>query len=118
MKVMIAAAAMTLIASSASAAGMTTIRPSEAISQQGSLVTVEGVASVHKDGARSGMDVALTGSDNSRMNAFIPIQAQDLFPGLESYDGKTVDVTGVVLFDQGRPEIRVVRPNQLKLAAD
>ena len=115
MKIVIAALLLTPACASAYAAGA--IKPSEAASQEGSLVIVEGTADVHDDSGRPGVDITLTGSDNSHMTAFVPTQAKNLFPDLGSYSGKTVDVTGVVAFNSGRPVIRVMRANQLKLAS-
>jgi hypothetical protein len=116
MKTMIVAALLAASCATASYA-VGAIKPSQAAAQQGSLVIVEGTADVHDDSTRSGIDITLTGSDNSHLNAFIPTQDREQFPDLNSYNGKTVDVTGVVLFDGGKPEIRVLRPNQVKLAS-
>jgi len=112
MKTVLLTVVIAALASSASAA---TIRPSQALSAQGQLVIVEGTANIHDDTARAGKDVDVTAGD-SHLVAFIPLQSKDVFPALDSFNGKTVGVTGVVLFNSGRPEIRLMRANQLKLA--
>ena len=111
---LLTAATMVVIAGTCAQAG--TIKPSQALSNQGQLVIVEGTANVHTDAGRSGVDVELVGTDNSHMTAFIPQQSVNVFPALDTFDGKHVNVTGVVVFNGGKVEIRLMRANQLKLA--
>jgi opacity protein-like surface antigen len=112
--VLFTAAALIALAGSACAS---TIKPSQAAANEGQLVIVEGTATIHDDGAKSGKDVEIAGSDNSRMIAFIPMTSENEFPSADSLNGKLVDVSGVIQMDTGKPTIRLTRTSQLKLAA-
>ena len=101
------------IASSAYAAGA--LRPSQALAYRGQMALIEGTADIQSDSSR--INVKLTGSDNSHFTAFIPAANKDRFPALYAYNGKTVDVSGVVYFESGGPTIRLTQPNQIKLAS-
>ena len=113
MKTILVLAALTTCVSSAYAAN--TIPPSRARSSVGQLVIVEGKANIQDDASRAGTDVDVTGP-NGHMIAFIPVGDKNQFPALDSFEGKTVDVTGVVDMESSGPEIRITTPNQLKLA--
>jgi len=115
MRATFAIVTLAALVSSAYAAGA--LRPSQAMANQGQLVIIEGTADIQSDSSNAGVNVKLTGSDNSHLTAIIPVGAKNLFPALDSYNGKTVDVTGVVDFESGGPTIRLTQPNQIKLAS-
>jgi uncharacterized membrane protein YcgQ (UPF0703/DUF1980 family) len=103
------------LVSSAYAAGA--LRPSQALAYRGQLALIEGTADIQSDSSNSRINVKLTGSDNSHFTAFITERSKNRFPTLDTYNGKTVDVFGVVYFDSGRPTIELTQPNQIKLAS-
>src|ERR1700744_938926 len=81
-------AAGTFIGSGASAAAL---RPSQAMSRQGEVVVVEGIAHVQDNGG-----LRLADSGSGHLTITIPANMKDKMPDLASYDGKTVDVSGMV----------------------
>ena len=103
------------LVSSAYAAGA--LRPSQAMAYRGQLALVEGTADIQSDSSNSRINVKLTGTDNSHFTAFIPEGSKNRFPTLDTYNGKTVDVFGVVYFDSSGPTIELTQPNQIKLAS-
>ena len=100
-------AVVVLVAFASSAYAADALRPSQAMANQGQLVIIEGTADIQNDSSNSGINVKVTGSDNSHLTAFIPIGAESMFPTLDSYNGKIVDVTGVVDFEFGRTHDQV-----------
>lgn len=110
MRAFIAAA---LVAASSPALAAT-IGPTDAGKYVGQTVTVEGVASVYTPA--SGVTfVDLGGSGrNAPFTGFIPKAQTGKFPTVHSLSGKTVDVTGTVQMYQGKPEIVLTDPDQLK----
>ena len=101
---------------SAQAAVLAPISPKLALSNKGQCVIVEGKATIRKDPNRAGTDVDLDGEKSPFLGYIIPgDEAQ--FPGLSSYNGKIVDITGVVQFYQGRAEIKISSSKQIKSAS-
>jgi DNA/RNA endonuclease YhcR with UshA esterase domain len=92
------------------------ISPRQAAASQGQNVIVEGIATIHEDSARPGIDLVLTGRDNSRLTGFVPQESEAAMADLKNYDGKAVELTGVVQMTGGRPEIRITSPKQLAMA--
>jgi hypothetical protein len=91
-----------------------TISPSQARSNIGQCVTVEGRAAIHADELRAGIDVDM-GKDSFTFLGFIPNENLSEFPNLGSHAGKTVDITGVIQWYRGRPEIKMTSKQQLQL---
>ncbi|HVZ27214.1 MAG TPA: hypothetical protein VG798_01025 [Rhizomicrobium sp.] len=113
MKSLWIAAAIALAAGPAMADAMT---PARAMSHQGERVAVEGTAHVQQS---AGGDVEFVLSDNGKGHLVINVQNQaraDL-PDLTSFDGKVVNVVGVVDFGSHGAQITVERAAQLKLAS-
>lgn len=108
---------LTLAALVSSAYAVGALRPSQALAYRGQLALVEGTADIQSDSSNSRINVKLTGSDDSHFTAFIPEGSKNKFPALDVYNGKTVDVFGVVYFESGGPTIRLTQPNQIKLAS-
>lgn len=91
-----------------------TISPSQARSNIGQCITVEGRTAIHGDDLRPGIDVDM-GSDNFTFLGFIPNENLPEFPMLGSYEGKTVDITGVIQWYRGHAEIKMTSKQQLRL---
>ncbi len=108
---------ITLAALVSSAYGAGALRPSQAMAYRGQLALIEGTADIQSDSSNSRINVKLTGSDNSHFTAFIPEGNKSRFPTLDTFNGKTVDVFGVVYFDSSGPTIKLTQPNQIKLAS-
>jgi hypothetical protein len=89
------------------------VSPSVAASELGQKVTVEGIATIHEDPQQPGKDVDLTGKNNNRIVGFIPAWFEHNFSALGSYNGRVVDITGIVKHDSGRAQILVMSPDQL-----
>src|SRR5580698_337505 len=90
------------------------IHPSQAIIFEGQAVIVEGTAHI-QDGAAGGTAMELSGG-GGHLTVVIPEQVRTTLPDLASYEGKTVDVTGIVA--AGRwPQITISRASQLKVAS-
>jgi opacity protein-like surface antigen len=115
MKTTFIAVTLAALVSSAYAAGA--LRPSQAMAYRGQLALIEGIADIQSNSSNSRINVKLTGSDNSHFTAFIPEGNKNRFPTLDTYNGKTVDVFGVVYFESGGPTIMLTQPNQIKLAS-
>ena len=91
------------------------IHPSQAIIFEGQAVIVEGTAHI-QDGAAGGTAMELTGGGEGHLTVVIPEQLRTTLPDLASYEGKIVDVTGIVA--AGRwPQITISRASQLKVAS-
>jgi len=93
-----------------------TIMPSEALKHVGQNLTVEGVVSeVHHIRGKSEIFVALGGHyPKTVFRAAILGDDTARFPDVESLEGKTVMVTGKVELYQGRAEIVLHDPGQIK----
>jgi DNA/RNA endonuclease YhcR with UshA esterase domain len=93
-----------------------TIAPAEAKAHVGQSVTVEGVVSeVHH--AASGKVTFIDMGGHYPNNTFAGIIFSDdanKFPDVDSLGGKTVDITGTIKLYQGRPEIILNDPAQIK----
>ena len=116
MRVLTATFAVTLIASPA-LAQTPTITPPQAKDHVGEIVTVEGeVSEVHH--AASGKAIFLDMGGRYPNNPFAGvIFSRDAaqFPAVDSFTGKTVDITGRVKLYNGSPEIILNEPGQIKI---
>jgi hypothetical protein len=74
---------------------------------------VEGRASFAPSPGRLGTDMYLDNGDATFV-AYIPSEGS--LPDLHSLDGQTVDVTGVIAMDRGRPEILLSNPEMVMVA--
>ena len=109
MKFYLTAALLLMIAP----AMVATVRPTEAKDHVGQSVTVEGIASVHT--IASGMTFINLGGKgrNAPFTGVIFKDKASAFPNVQSYDGKTVDVTGTVKSYKGAAEIALDSPSQI-----
>jgi hypothetical protein len=80
------------------------ISPTQALSNIGLCMTVEGHATLSPAAGRLGVQLTLD-DGNTRLIGYIATPAS--FPDLNSLDGQTVDLTGVVQVDYGKPEIEM-----------
>ena len=87
---------------------MGAISPTQALSNVGLCMTVEGHATLSPAAGRLGMQLTLDDGVN-HLTGYIP--TPDSFPELSSLDGQTVDVTGVIQMDYGMPEIEMNQPD-------
>jgi hypothetical protein len=105
----IAASLLVLAAPVAAASNLPPITPFQAISNVGACMTVEGHASVAPDSIRPGMDIAM--GDPDQGNPFmIYVPNTGRLPDLNSLDGQTIDITGVIQMDRGKAEILLANP--------
>src|SRR4051812_20133391 len=92
------------------------IAPSAAIASVGKIVTVEGVASIYTPGRNTMTFVDLGGSGRSAPFSGVIFAADfSTFPNVAALNGKTVDISGTIQLYQGKPEIILTSPEQLKL---
>ena len=113
MKALILAFALALIAVPALAE---TIAPAEAGKHVGQTVTIEGdVSNVHTTG--SGMTFIDMGGryPDNPFTAVIFSDDAGKFPDVDDFDGKTVDITGLVKLYKGKPEIILKSADQIKI---
>ena len=83
-----------------------TITPTQALSNVGLCMTVEGHATLSPAaGGRNGMQLTLDDGNGGRLVGYVSAPAS--LPDLGSLDGQTVDVTGVIQMDYGLPEIEL-----------
>jgi DNA/RNA endonuclease YhcR with UshA esterase domain len=113
MRACLAAASLLLLAGPVTAASNPPpISPSEASGNVGACMTVEGRATLSPSQGRLGTDINLGDG-----NGFVVYVANEgSLPDLHSLDGQTVDVTGVVLMDRGRPAIQLSNPEKIMVA--
>jgi DNA/RNA endonuclease YhcR with UshA esterase domain len=116
MKILAVVASTGALIVSAQGAVLAPISPQLAQSNKGQCVMVEGKANIRKDPNRLGTDVNLDG-EKSPFLGYVPPGNESQFPVLSSYEGKIVDITGVVQFYQGRAEIKITSANQIKPAS-
>lgn len=93
-----------------------TIAPEEAQKHVGQIVTVEGVVSqVHHatSGKVTFIDMGGGGPNNS-FTAVIFAGDASKFPDVEAFEGKTIDVTGLIRLYRGKPEIILNDAGQIK----
>jgi hypothetical protein len=91
------------------------VSPAHAAGYLNQCIAVEGVAHVHEDQQRSGMDVDLVGG-NATFRSFIPKGNLRQFPGLNDTEGKSVVITGFVRIAYSRPEMVLFDASQLMSA--
>ena len=93
-----------------------TIAPNEARNHVGQNVTVEGaVSGVHHAASGSVTFIDMGGSyPNNTFTSIILKDDANKFPDVDTLNGKTIDVTGPIRLYQGRPEIILNDPAQLK----
>ena len=106
-------AALVLLSSAVAARA---ISADQANSYKGSNVTMEGVAHVHPARRQAGTDIELAGpSGRSHLIGFVATGDASKFPDLSIYDGKMLDITGVVQDDIGQAEIPITSPRQIAI---
>lgn len=91
------------------------ITPAEAAQHVGDAAIVEGVASqVHYD-KKSGVTFINMGGryPNHTFYAVIFRDRSDLFPGVQSIEGKRVSISGTVKLYKGKPQIILRKASQL-----
>ena len=74
------------------------------------------ISSIYADQVQAGTDLELTARNNHIIILKLRKEDKSAFPDIKSYDGKTVDVTGVVQTSSGRTEIRITSERQLSPA--
>jgi hypothetical protein len=111
MRAIVAASSFLIIAGSVSAAPV--IAPNQAAFHVGACMTVEGHASMFQDSWRPGIDIDLDGESGggAPFMAYVPYPGG--FPGLQSLDGQNVDITGIVMIENGKPAIQLNSPEMI-----
>jgi hypothetical protein len=110
MKIIIVAACLAGAILPAYAGNTDTISPTQALSNVGLCMTVEGHATLSPAAGRLGMQLTLDDGTN-QLVGYIP--TPDSFPDLSSLDGQTVDLSGVIQVDYGKPEIEMNLPDHV-----
>ena len=115
MRALVIAIVLPLTAASASAQAV--IAPCDAFKHLGEKVTVEGaVDQVSHPASGYVTFINMCGSyPNNSFQAVISDDSAAKFPNIETIDGKTVDITGLVKRHKKRAEIILNDPAQLKL---
>lgn len=109
----VGAALAACIASASYAASENAISPDQTMSKMGECMTVEGQVSLGPSKGRFGADLSFAG--NSRFIGYVPMT--DSLGDLARYDGRTVDLTGVIEPGRYSPaEIQITSPEQLMMA--
>jgi len=91
------------------------ISAQQALANKGQTMTVEGVASIHKD-SRLGSYIDLDGQwPATHFSAYIPSGNEHSFPPLESLTGHVVDITGTIGIRRGIPTIILADGSQLRI---
>jgi hypothetical protein len=117
-------AALTLATSALATSGLPayagygdTITPTQALSNVGLCMTVEGRATLTPaNGGRDGMQLTLDDGNGGRLVGYVSAPAS--LPDLNSLDGQTVDLTGVIQVDYGLPEIELNSPDYVWTAGN
>lgn len=104
------------IAVMATSAEAETIAPSDTQKYVGKSVTGEGtVSEVHHAASGKVTFIDMGGRyPNNALAGVIFSDDADKFPDIDSLDGKTVDITGTIKLYQGRTEIILNEPAQIK----
>jgi hypothetical protein len=115
MKALIFAAG--LIVTATALAETRVIPPPEAKDHVGEIVTVEGaVSEVHHAAFGKATFVDMGGHYPNNSFAGVLFSGDEpKFPDIDSLEGKTIDISGVVKLYQGRPEIILNDPEQIKV---
>jgi hypothetical protein len=92
-----------------------TITPTQALSNIGLCMTVEGRATVMPAVGRLGMQLVLD-DGNSKLVGYV--DGPSSIPDLQSLDGQTVNLTGVIQMDYGLPEIELNSPDYVWVAGN
>ena len=117
MREFLIAASLALLAAPAGAATNPPIAPAQAAANIGACMTVEGRAAMFRDTQRFGVDIELGDRDESSSPIFVAfVPSPSALPDLQSLDGQTVDITGVVYMEHGRAEIMLSNPEQIMQA--
>lgn len=90
-----------------------TITPTQALSNIGMCMTVEGRATVMPADGRQGMQLVVDDGTNKLIGY---MDGYSSVPNLQSLDGQTVNLTGVIQMDYGRPEIELNSPDYVWVA--
>ena len=117
MREFLIAASLALLAAPAGAATNPPIAPAQAAANIGACMTVEGRAAMFQDTQRFGVDIDLGDRDESSSPVFVAyVPSPGALLDLQSLDGQTVDITGVVYMERGRAEIMLSNPEQIMQA--
>ena len=93
-----------------------TIQPGDAAKYVGKSVTVEGpVSEVHHTASGKAIFVDMGGRyPNNIFSGVLFSDEASKFPEIDSLEGKVIDISGTVKLYQGRPEIILNDPGQIK----
>jgi DNA/RNA endonuclease YhcR with UshA esterase domain len=103
-----------LVVSTGAHAQSKPLAPPDAKGFEGECMTVEGKAHIYRDAERFGTVVQL-GRPNE-FHGYIIGGDEHEFPDLQAYEGRMVDITGVIQFFRSVPEVRMTEPHQLSIA--
>lgn len=93
-----------------------TIKPQDAASHVGQLVTVQGMADEVHTSDRGHTYISMGGHyPNQAFTGFIRSQDVPQFPNVHSIQGKTVNVSGTIKLYKDKPEIELKSASQLSV---
>lgn len=93
-----------------------TISPSDAQSHVGKSVVVQGVVDEVHTSDRGNVFLNMGGHYPSQaFTGFIRARDAGAFPNVQSYQGKTVNVSGTIKLYKGKPEIELQSSSQLSV---
>jgi hypothetical protein len=92
------------------------VSPCDTSKYLGQTVAVRGIVSADTTSRRGNRFLNMCGAyPNQAFTGFIPVQSAPAFSGVPSLGGKTVTITGPVQPYQGKAEIVMNSPSQLKV---
>jgi hypothetical protein len=103
-----------LVAGTSSHAQFEPLAPRDTLAHEGECFTVEGRAHIFPDPLRLGTDVEL-GRPHEFLGYILPGH-EHVYQNLRAYDGRMVDITGVIQFYLSVPEIKMTDAHQLMMA--
>ena len=102
------------LASTAAVAQSCSLTPHDAKAFEGECMTVEGKAHIYRDPVRVRHSRAIR--PPNEFHGYIIRGDEHEFPNLHAYEGRVVDITGVIQFYLSVPEIRMTEAHQLLMA--
>ena len=93
------------------------ITPQEAATQEGKQVKVKGVVDGQKTSAKGSTYLNFGGRYPNQVFSCV-LRSKDFPDGVPSYEGKEVEVTGLVKMYEGKPSMDVKSPEQIRVVSE
>lgn len=92
------------------------VTPQEAASQEGKQAKVKGVVDGQKTSAKGITYLNFGGKFPNHVFSCV-LRAKDFPDGVSSYEGKEVEVTGLIKMYEGKPSMDIKSPDQIRVVA-